>query len=96
MHLSSNRLLAVLMFAVTSISCGSGKKNTVAANDTASQPKATFKNPLPVRIGDPYVLHDTGIRYYMYGTGGGARDGFPAYSSNDLVNWKHEGQVTGS
>jgi beta-xylosidase len=29
----------------------------------------------------------------MYGTGGGAKDGFPAYSSNDLVNWKHEGQV---
>jgi beta-xylosidase len=29
----------------------------------------------------------------MYGTGGGAEKGFAAYSSNDLVNWKEEGQV---
>jgi beta-xylosidase len=29
----------------------------------------------------------------MYGTGGGADKGFAAYSSNDLVNWKPEGQV---
>jgi beta-xylosidase len=29
----------------------------------------------------------------MYGTGGGAREGFAAYSSKDLVNWKTEGQV---
>jgi beta-xylosidase len=29
----------------------------------------------------------------MYGTGGGANNGFAAYSSTDLVNWKPEGQV---
>jgi beta-xylosidase len=29
----------------------------------------------------------------MYGTGGGAVNGFAAYSSTDLVNWKNEGQV---
>ncbi len=28
----------------------------------------------------------------MYGTGG-AKNGFAAYSSTDLVNWKNEGQV---
>lgn len=55
-------------------------------------PGKTYKNPLPVELGDPYVLQ-AGVMYYMYGTGGGAKDGFLAYSSKDLVNWKNEGQV---
>ncbi len=55
--------------------------------------QATYKNPLPVAFGDPYVLHVKGDKYYMYGTGGGAKHGFSAYSSSDLVNWKPEGQV---
>lgn len=57
-----------------------------------AQPGTTYQNPLSVKFGDPYVLNDNG-KYYMYGTGGGARNGFAAYSSTDLVNWKHEGQV---
>ncbi len=52
----------------------------------------TFSNPLPVRLGDPYVLYAQGM-YYLYGTGGGADKGFMAFSSKDLVNWKDEGQV---
>jgi beta-xylosidase len=52
----------------------------------------TYSNPLSVKFGDPYVLHDNGM-YYMYGTGGGAKNGFSAYSSADLVNWKSLGQV---
>ncbi|MEO5995331.1 MAG: family 43 glycosylhydrolase, partial [Chitinophagaceae bacterium] len=52
----------------------------------------TYKNPLPVVFGDPYVLYVKGDMYYMYGTGG-ARNSFSAYSSVDLVNWKAEGQV---
>lgn len=52
----------------------------------------TYQNPLPVEFGDPYVLHVKGDQYYMYGTGG-AKNGFAAYSSTDLVNWKSEGQV---
>lgn len=55
--------------------------------------KATFSNPLAVEFGDPYVLHVKEDRYYMYGTGGGAKKGFSAYSSSDMVNWKDEGQV---
>lgn len=51
-------------------------------------------NPLNVAFGDPYILHDDDTeRYYMYGTGGGAKEGFAAYSSRDLVDWKFEGQV---
>ncbi len=53
---------------------------------------ATYKNPLPVQFGDPFVLQTNGM-YYMYGTGGGAEKGFAAYSSKDLVQWKSEGQV---
>lgn len=57
-----------------------------------AQSGSTYQNPLAVTFGDPYVLQDNG-KYYMYGTGGEARNGFAAYSSTDLVNWKHEGQV---
>lgn len=58
-----------------------------------AQSRGTYQNPLPVAFGDPYVLHVTGNKYYMYGTGGVAKNGFAAYSSTDLVNWKDEGQV---
>jgi beta-xylosidase len=53
----------------------------------------TYQNPIAVSFGDPYVMYEKGDRYYMYGTGGGAKDGFSAYSSSDLINWKPEGQV---
>ncbi len=51
-----------------------------------------YSNPIPVKFGDPFVLQTNG-KYYMYGTGGGAKDGFSAYVSEDLVNWKPVGQV---
>ncbi len=51
------------------------------------------QNPLPVKFGDPYVLLASDGNYYMYGTGGGAIDGFSAYSSENLKDWKSEGQV---
>lgn len=62
-----------------------------AQNDTSTT-RTTFTNPLDVQFGDPYILQTNG-QYYMYGTGGGARDGFAAYTSTDLVNWKPLGQV---
>lgn len=52
-----------------------------------------YTNPLPVKFGDPYVLLASDSRYYMYGTGAGAVDGFCAYSSDNLIDWKPEGQV---
>src|SRR5690606_17205881 len=54
----------------------------------------TFRNPLDVALGDPYVLYDEKTeQYYLYGTGGGATHGFAVYSSPDLIKWKNEGQV---
>jgi beta-xylosidase len=53
-----------------------------------------FKNPLAVKLGDPYVLLSSNGKYYMYGTDEtGKIEGFGAYSSEDLVNWTDEGQV---
>lgn len=54
---------------------------------------STYKNPLPVTLADPYVLYDDNGTYYMYGSGGGAENGFSTYSSKDLIHWKNEGQV---
>lgn len=80
-------LLFILFFTVLYLS-----PVTAQPTDSLIMKAATFSNPLKVQLGDPYVLH-TGSMYYMYGTGGGADHGFAAYSSNDLVNWKMEGQV---
>lgn len=65
----------------------------VIAQTVAHNTTATYTNPLPVAFGDPYVFYEEGKGYFMYGTGGGAKQGFAAYSSPDLVNWKFEGQV---
>lgn len=63
------------------------------AQKLRSSQERTYTNPLPVEFGDPFVLQVKGGKYYMYGTGAGAKKGFAAYSSTDLVNWKNEGQV---
>jgi beta-xylosidase len=62
------------------------------AQPIAKSAETTYQNPLPVVFGDPYVLYVKGDQYYLYGTGG-AKNGFAAYSSTDLVHWKSEGQV---
>ncbi|WP_255491024.1 glycoside hydrolase family 43 protein [Dysgonomonas sp. 520] len=54
----------------------------------------TYTNPLSVRFGDPYVLLASDGKYYMYGTDEtGKLEGFEVYSSDNLVDWKPEGQV---
>ncbi len=83
-----NRLPALgLLLAVVTLS-----PVVAQTSPTTTTQKATYTNPLPVEFGDPYVLHTQGT-YYMYGTGGGAKQGFAAYSSTDMVHWKPEGQV---
>lgn len=82
-------VLVLLFFTV--VSCKPEKKETIAA--TSKEKTTKFTNPLDVEFGDPYILDNGNGTYYMYGTGGGAKDGFATYSSNDLENWKNEGQV---
>ena len=54
--------------------------------------KRTGENPLPVELGDPYILKASDGNYYMVGTGG-VKDGFKMYSSSDLKKWKDEGRI---
>jgi beta-xylosidase len=78
--------IAMLLFFCNGIAWSQPKRQAAPA-------ALTYKNPLPVAVGDPFVLHASDGRYYLYGTGGGVKDGFGVYSSADLVDWKFEGQV---
>nr|WP_198661682.1 glycoside hydrolase family 43 protein [Lewinella sp. IMCC34183] len=78
---------AVALLLVTACSPRSSTAE-VAATDSPA-----FANPLDVEFGDPFILDNGDGTYYLYGTGGGAKDGFAVYSSTDLVNWTDRGQV---
>ncbi|NJY62119.1 family 43 glycosylhydrolase [Salinimicrobium sp. CDJ15-81-2] len=82
-----------LLVALLIISSCKQKEEVKSQTDTQTKEVATYSNPLDVKFGDPYILNDGNGMFYMYGTGGGATDGFATYSSSDLVNWKFEGQV---
>ncbi len=84
------KLILGLFVLVFSVSCKQEKKET---NVSSEEKIAEYTNPLDVEFGDPYILDNGDGTFYMYGTGGGAKDGFATYSSTDLVNWKNEGQV---
>lgn len=49
-------------------------------------------NPLSVEFGDPYIIEAQDGKFYMYGTSNDV-NGFRAYSSDDLSNWKDEGII---
>lgn len=83
-------IIGLVIFALSS-SCKPEKKET--ADTTSKEEIGEYENPLDVEFGDPYILDNGDGTFYMYGTGGGAKDGFATYSSNDLVNWKFEGQI---
>ena len=81
--------LQILLFCFTILS---SRLLMAQPAQTRTSVATTYANPLPVQLGDPYILHTQNM-YYMYGTGGGADKGFVTYSSSDMVNWKPEGQV---
>lgn len=47
----------------------------------------TYRNPLDVAFGDPFVLHAADGKFYMYGTSDDI-NGFRVYVSDDLVTWQ--------
>lgn len=49
----------------------------------------TFGNTTLKSMADPGVFKDSDGTYYLYSTG----NGFPAFSSKDLVNWNYEKRV---
>jgi len=54
--------------------------------------ESTYRNPLPVAFGDPFILKASDGKYYLYGTGG-VRDGFKAYVSENFVEWTDLGRI---
>ena len=50
-----------------------------------------FENPIDIKFGDPYLIQSKGV-FYLYGTSNDV-NGFRAYSSLDLKQWKDEGVV---
>lgn len=73
-------LFSLCLLAVIASCGGSAQKRT-----------ATVSNPLPIEFGDPFLLHASDGKYYMYGTS--LADGFEAYVSTDLQTWTKCGQV---
>jgi len=69
--------------------------NTEGKSLNSGNKKSLFyTNPLPVSLGDPYVFLASEGKFYMYGTDEtGKLEGFGAYSSDNLLNWKYEGSV---
>ena len=49
-------------------------------------------NPVAVQFGDPFILKASDGKFYMYGTSNDI-NGFKAYSSDNLADWKDEGIV---
>ncbi|KEO71921.1 glycoside hydrolase family 43 protein [Anditalea andensis] len=83
---ASHIVIVFYVLTIIQFSCQSRSSND-------DMDAATFSNPLDVAFGDPFVLDGNDGKFYMYGTGAGAKDGFVAFSSDDLVNWESEGQV---
>lgn len=51
----------------------------------------TYQNPLRYPVADPFVLYYEGT-YYLYGTDErGSENGFPVYTSTNLVDWQDRG-----
>lgn len=89
MHSLFKKGIYLLVLVWVTASCSNPTKKKSSREDD----KSTYSNPIDVEFGDPYILDNGDGTYYMYGTGGGAKDGFATYSSSDLVNWRFEGQI---
>lgn len=83
MNYKSITLTLCLMASLALTSCISYKYEK---NYTLS-----WSNPLPLKFGDPFLLHASDGKYYMYGTS--LEDGFEAYVSDSLSNWQPCGKV---
>lgn len=59
--------------------CGAGKKS------------AEITNPLPMKLGDPYLLRTKDGNYYLYGTS--LTDGFEVFMTSNFEKWQDCGQV---
>ena len=77
-------IMLTLFLATLLVSCNKNKSN--------DKNELSYTNPIPVAFGDPYILKSSDGKFYMYGTDGSI-NGFKAYSSDNLSDWKDEGVV---
>ena len=81
----------LLSFCVLFIYAGSINAINEGGENATSRNEQIESDRLP--IADPYVMLYNN-KYYAYGTGGTtAGEGFACFSSDDLKNWKREGQA---
>ncbi len=75
----------ILLFAIPFFLLGCNEKKKDATIVVGN-------NPVNVEFGDPFILQASDGRFYMYGTTENL-DGFKAYSSDNLKDWKDEGRI---
>ena len=75
----------LLLFSLSLVSCHTNSSKKLDAI------QYSYKNPLPIEFGDPFVLKFSDSLFYMYGTSN--INGFKAYSSKDLSTWNDLGVV---
>lgn len=63
----------------------------IGCKQQVAEQTVVLNNPIPVKYGDPFLLHASDGKYYLYGTSLG--DGFEVYVSEDLQTWESGGQV---
>lgn len=87
-------MICLPLIIITLLSCENGKRTSdKKGSDNDNKELTTYQNPLNIKFGDPFIMDNEDGTYYLYGTGGGAKDGFSVYSSTNLVDWKYENQV---
>lgn len=87
---NKNGIALLIMLAITTVFAVQAQKK---GNNPKKSP-VVYQNPLHITMGDPYVLLASDGKYYMYGTfDTGKSKGFGTYSSDNLRDWKYEGQV---
>lgn len=89
-HMKTKNIFQLVLIALLSVA-GSSCSSKSSAAGNAEVKTAEVTNPLPIKFGDPFILHASDGKYYMYGTS--LPDGFEAYVSSDFVNWSPCGQV---
>lgn len=83
--------LLLFSFGLLFTCCGESATDDEEKDNNGQGSVSVETNYLP--IADPYVMFYNN-KYYAYGTGGTtAGEGFACFSSDDLKNWKREGQA---
>ena len=81
---------ALLLLCILLVYSGKSSAMNKGEKNIPNKEVSVESDRLP--IADPYVMLYNN-KYYAYGTGGTtAGEGFACFSSDDLKNWKREGQ----